>query len=266
MIAQNIERKYPWFTCLVLLLSLGSIITFVSCSRGDLGEDKTLLVFSAASLVDVLNETRDEFQRETGIELFFNFGGSQKLAIDIISGAPADMFISAGYEPIRTVSNLPEIDPNEIVNIASNRLVVASKDKMAGLMSVDDLLSMSRVSLADPELAPAGYYAKKSLIKLGLWDDIFPLIIYGGDVRMAMAYVEVGNADAAIVYETDIAASSDLIGYDLIPYESYPQIVYPAVPLDRNMKHQYAIKYLEFLKSEYVVDAFSRHGFNTVND
>ena len=214
MIAQNIERKYHWFTCLVLLLSLGSIITFVSCSRGDLGEDKTLLVFSAASLVDVLNETRDEFQRETGIELFFNFGGSQKLAIDIISGAPADMFISAGYEPIRTVSNLPEIDPNEIVNIASNRLVVASKDKMAGLMSVDDLLSMSRVSLADPELAPAGYYAKKSLIKLGLWDDIFPLIIYGGDVRMAMAYVEVGNADAAIVYETDIAASSDLIGYD----------------------------------------------------
>ena len=167
---------------------------------------------------------------------------------------------------MRTVSKLTEIDPNNIVSITSNRLVIASKYKNGNSIKMDDLLHMSRVSLADPELAPAGYYAKESLLTLGLWEDLYPIILYGSDVRMAMAYVEVGNADAAIVYKTDVSAASGLIGYDVIPHDSYPLIGYPAVHLDRNKKSQYAAKYLDFLKSEYVVEAFSRHGFDSVND
>ena len=81
-----------------------------------------------------------------------------------------------------------------------------------------------------------------------------------------MAYVEVGNADVAVVYKTDISASSGLVGYDIIPEDSYPQVVYPSVPLNRNNKQIYAAKYLKFLQSQYVVEAFSRHGFDALND
>ena len=266
MINQDAKHKQFHRAYGLCLFLLAAVISSLACASSDAADDKSLLVFSAASLVDVLNETSEEFEREAGIELFFNFGGSQKLAIDIINGAPADVFISAGDEPMKTVSHLSSIKAQDVVNIASNKLVVAGKDNITDLVTVADLLSMSRVSLADPGLAPAGYYAKQSFMELGLWEDLYPLIIFGADVRMAMAYVEVGNADVAVVYKTDISASSGLVGYDIIPEDSYPQVVYPSVPLNRNNKQRYAAKYLKFLQSQYVVEAFSRHGFDSLND
>ena len=261
----TMEENIRQFARLSILGVFVFLIIFLSC-RIDRSDEETILVFAAASLVDVLNETSEKFYEDTGIKVFFNYGGSQKLAIDIISGAPADMFISAGYEPMNTVSKLPDIEPSEIINIASNRLVIAAKENIVKSVVLDDLLNMSRVSIADPELAPAGYYAKESLHNLGLWKNLFPIILYGSDVRMAMAYVQVGNADAAIVYKTDVSAASGLVGYDVIPQNSYPLVVYPVVYIDRNNKRENSSKYLNFLKSEYVLEVFSRHGFGAPND
>ncbi|MCH8205988.1 MAG: molybdate ABC transporter substrate-binding protein [Chloroflexi bacterium] len=234
-------------------------VAATACSSGPDARDE-LLVFAAISLADALAEVKVEFDAEVRITV--SYGGSQMLARQISKGAPADVFISAGEVPVRSLveEGLVEAKP---VSLLANKLVVVTRANGHQIETMGQLATgvMERIAMADPELAPAGAYAKESLISLGLWEQLEGKLLIGVDVRATLVYVQRGNADAALVYETDAASASDLRVLDIVPADSYSPVVYPVVIVARSKKKDQAAEFVELLFSDRARKIFLRHGF-----
>ena len=88
-----------------------------------------------------------------------------------------------------------------------------------------------------------------------------PQIVFANDVRATLSYVQTGNADAGFLYQTDAATADDVATLDIIPVDSYPDVVYPAAVVQGGKNNEGARAMLEFLKSDTAQDIFRRHGF-----
>ena len=249
----------------ILSLLLIASIALFGCDLK--AQDDKLLIFVAASLTNVVLETKNAFEKQSGAELIFNIAGSQTLAGEIAHGAPADVFISAGPKPMSFLVERNKVDSHSVRGVAGNLLVIAvsSKGDYEELRSIEQLATMKRVAIADPELAPAGRYAKESLTTIGLWEKIYSTLIYAADVRAALAYVQTGNVDAAIVYSTDLAVAEGVLEKNIIPESSYSKVTYPGAIVVGSNKKALAEDYFSFLYSEQVASIFKKHGFLTVD-
>ena len=208
------------------------IVTGVACGSSD-HSNENVLVFAATSLTDALDQTIADFEAQTDSTILVSYGGSQSLAQQIVSGAPADIFISAGKFPVEFLE-IRQVAIRSKIDLLSNKLVLVTE----GSNTISDLSeltsdSIKRLAIANPDLAPAGAYSRESLVNLGLWDDLQIKMVFGADVRATMAYVESGNADVAFVYQTDTTISKGLTMIDAVPTDSYSQIVYPILLLER---------------------------------
>ena len=238
---------------------LGSL---AGCSSG--GEHpEELLVFAAASLAEAMEEIEEAFEGRGGVNVAVSYGGSQMLAQQIASGAPADIFISAGESPVRFLAEKGLIEP-AVTYLLTNRLVIAVRPAVATQVTSMDLLNapvVERIAIADPELAPAGRYARESLTRLGLWDGLQRKLVFGPDIRATLAYVESGNADAALVYATDARAGRNIEVLDIVPAESYSRIVYPVAVVRTAEQRAVAEEFLDYLRSAAAREIFVKHGF-----
>ena len=242
------------------LCALAAAAAIVGCSPGS--EPERLLVFAATSLINAIEEIRPAFQEKEGIELAVSYGGSQMLAQQIVQGAPADLFISAGEGPVGLLAGR-DLTDGGARSLASNDLVVVSRMAGTPLESIEDLASglVGRIAIADPDLAPAGAYARESLVNLGLWESLADKLVLSPNVRVALAYVEAGNADAALVYRTDAMASSGLRVLDIVPADTYSTVVYPAVLIRGSGGRERAELFLDHLRTPSVREVFARYGF-----
>ena len=221
-----------------------------------------VLVFAAASLADALGDVETEFESVSEAQVDISFGGSQMLAQQIASGAPADVFISAGQAPVDFL-----VDKDLVAGgtgFLTNRLVLAVNDGLPiEITSLAQLKAdvVERVAIADPDLAPAGGYAKQALLDLGLWKSLEAKLIFGPDVRTTLAYVETGNADVAVVYATDAAVAEGVVVADVVPAGSYDRAVYPSSVIATTENRDAAEELLDFLRGEEAAAIFRRHGF-----
>ena len=244
-----------------LIFCLAALIGALGCSSK--ADDRSdLLVFAATSLTDVLAEIGSAFDAHSGTGVNFSFGGSQMLAQQIVKGAPADVFISAGRAQVELLRRKGLTEP-QTTDLLSNKLVVVTRSDGPRLQSIEQLNTalVERMAVAAPDLAPAGWYARDSLSRLGLWDDLQPKLVLGQDVRATLAYVESGNVDAALVYATDAMVAGDVRVVDIVPPESYAPIVYPAVVLRRSAKRSQSARFLEFVRGDTATAIFEKHGF-----
>ena len=237
-------------------------LSLLACSSDDARGE--VLVFAAASLYEPLEEARASFESDTGISVSVSYGGSQALAQQIVSGAPAALFLPAGVFPVSFVGDRIAL-AGEPVHILRNRLVLAERsgagsqlDSIAALART----AVERVAIADPELAPAGRYARESLEHHGLWEQVRPKLVFAADVRAALAYVESGNADAALVYATDAASSRAVSVGAVVPEDSHSHIVYPAAVTAGSGQEDSAWKLVEYLRGEEARAVFARYGFS----
>ena len=242
------------------LCALAAAAAIVGCSPGS--EPERLLVFAATSLINAIEEIRPAFQEKEGIELAVSYGGSQMLAQQIVQGAPADLFISAGEGPVGLLAGR-DLTDGGARSLLSNDLVVVSRMAGTPLESIEDLASglVGRIAIADPDLAPAGAYARESLVNLGLWESLADKLVLSPNVRVALAYVEAGNADAALVYRTDAMASNGLRVLDIVPADTYSTVVYPAVLIRGSGGRERAELFLDHLQTPSVREVFARYGF-----
>ena len=245
------------------IVTVGGLILGLAACSGP--KEDRLLVFAAASLADVFNDIEVAYEASTDMALEVTYGGSQALAQQIASGAPADVFISAGAFPTQFLSDRGHVSADQTA-ILTNKLVVASL-RTAGppLGSMDDMKtdSFRRIAVADPDLAPAGRYAKEALVSLDLWEVLGSKLVFGQDVRSTLAYVESGNADLALVYVTDAQAGRDLRVAHMVPVESYSPIGYPAAVVRRSGDVAAATDFVAFLAGEEAAKIFSNYGFQT---
>ena len=227
-----------------------------------------IVVFSAISLQDVVEEIKSSFESQKNVEISVNYSGSQKLARQIAAGADADIFLSAGILPRDFLNESNLVSSTSF--FASNRLVlVASEDFSYDIKNVQDIIDLpvERISIANPELAPVGVYAKDVLKYYKIWESFKEKIIFANNTRDALRYVKSGNVDLAIVYETDVKIiSSDKIKViDIIDVNSHRPIVYTAVGISGS-KHPTVVKeFISFLSGDYSKNILQRNGFDLQN-
>ena len=238
------------------------LIAFTAFSCSSSKSENSLLIFAAASMTDVLNEIMDEYENQNaGVEIIFNYGGSQSLAAQLNQGAPGDMFISAGSDPVDFLIRSENVELTPKYEIASNRLVIVTQSHNDLLISLDGLQNMRRIAIADPDLAPAGSYAREALQNVGLWDSLSKNIVLAPDVRATLNYVKTGNVDAGIVYYTDALSVPDLKKIELIPTDSYRNISYPVVIPVEGVNSARAMHLAEFLLGKFSRMTLEKYGF-----
>ncbi len=234
-------------------------------SENSIGEaDHPLRVFAAASLASVMPAIADAFQKELEkTEVEFNFAASSILAKQIERGAHADIYLSANLQWLQFLMEKKKLQKDSQVNFLGNELVlVTSKNRPRDSTGLEDLLSSDilRIALADWSHVPAGIYAKTALEKAGIWEKIKPKCIPALDVRAALAYVERGDVDYALVYRTDAAISKNVLISGSLPKEIQPNIQYSAAATP-NSTHPLSAAFLSFLKSQAAKRIFRESGF-----
>ncbi|MFJ8792263.1 molybdate ABC transporter substrate-binding protein [Streptomyces sp. NPDC102462] len=169
----------------------------------------TVTVFAAASLQESFTELGATFEKQhPGTKVTFNFGGSDTLAASITGGAPADVFAAASPKTMALVTDKGDAAGTP-VTFARNQLEIATlpgnPDKVSSLKDLTK--SGLKVVLCD-RTVPCGAAAQKALEagKLKLTP-----VSYEQDVKSALTKVELKEADAAVVYKTDVKAAGDKV-------------------------------------------------------
>ncbi|MER6788876.1 molybdate ABC transporter substrate-binding protein [Streptomyces sp. NPDC000658] len=189
----------------------------------------TVTVFAAASLKESFTTLGERFEKaHPGTKVTFSFGGSDSLAASITGGAPADVFASASPKTMKIVTDAGDAagTPADFVR---NQLEIATlpgnPDKIASL--ADLTRSGLKVVLCD-KTVPCGAAAQKALDagKLTLEP-----VSYEQDVKAALTKVELKEADAAVVYKTDVHAADGKVEGVEFPESAEAVNAYPIVRL-----------------------------------
>lgn len=209
-----------------------------------------VLVFAAASLSDVMKEIAAGYKPD---RIVFNFAASSVLARQIEEGAPADLFLSADEAKMDSLKGL--IDPKTRVSVLSNRLVVVVP--AGGRRPPLQEILKGSMAMAEPNSVPAGIYARQWLQSIGTWNP--RKVIPTENVRGALAAVEAGNVDAAIVYKTDALISRRVqIAYEVV---KGPRISYPFAVVAETKHPRAARRFLTYLRSPAALATFAKYGF-----
>lgn len=224
-----------------------------------------ITVFAAASLTDALKEIASSYEKSTGEKVRFNLAASNTLAQQIQAGAPADLFISADEAKMNQLDSSGLVANGTRKDLLGNSMVIITARGGPKITNPQDLTAIKHLSLADPKAVPAGIYAKAFLTKVGLWPALEAKVIPAENVRAAMAVIESGNAEAAIVYKTDAAISKNVHVAFAIPASDTPKIIYPAAILKDSRNAAAAGKFLNYLAAPQAHETFLKFGFSVID-
>ena len=224
----------------------------------------TVTISAAASTKEVVEAAAAQFQTDVGIAVQVNPGASSALANQILNGGPVDLFLSASLQWADEVAGKELVAKS--ARLLTNKLVIVVPQGNPGAVkSPQDLLggSVKKIALAG-EKVPAGMYADQALRKLDLAAKLSEanMLVRGQDVRAALAYVERGEAEAGIVYSTDVAAAKGIEQvYEFDP-TTHEEIVYVLQLLKKGNDNPAAAKFFEFLQSEAADKIYAERGFS----
>jgi molybdate transport system substrate-binding protein len=227
--------------------------------------ETSLAVSAAASTREALEQLAKEFHKKTGGAVNVNFGPSSTLAKQIVEGGPAEIFLSAdeGWADYLQHAGLVE----ERRDLLGNHLVVVvPADSSLKLTKLAELGadSITHLALAGPGV-PAGEYAREALKNAGVWDSVRERVVSGNDVRGTLAFVEQGEVDAGVVYQTDAAVSQRVRIALEIPEHLHALIRYPLVLVRHQTVSLNARRFYEFLNSEQAAVVFRQAGFQPLS-
>jgi molybdate transport system substrate-binding protein len=253
---------------LTLLLSF----LLAACGSKDSGSH-TLTVFAAASLTEAFTEIGAAFEAENpGVKVVFNFGGSQNLRTQIEQGAPADVFASANLKEMDTLVTQNFVEPGAAQIFLTNQLVVIlPEDNPAGILSLQDLNKPGIKLVLAAEEVPAGRYARLILENLNAKfgaeysAQVLANVVSNEDnIRQAVTKVQLGEADASIVYVSDSVAAPELEKI-AIPADVNVTAEYPIAPLAESAKSELANGFIDYLLSPAGQATLAAWGFTPVS-
>lgn len=219
----------------------------------------TVTVFAAASLKESFTTLGEQFeQQHPGTKVAFNFGGSDTLAASITSGAPADVFAAASPKTMKIVTD--EKDSTAApVTFARNQLEIATEpgnpDKVSSLKDLTD--PKLKVVLCD-KTVPCGAAAQKVLDAGGV--EVTP-VSYEQDVKAALNKVELKEADASLVYKTDVKSAGGKVEGVEFPESKDAINDYPIAPLKNARNADAAEAFIALVKSPEGRKVLTQAGF-----
>ena len=246
----------------------GLLYAMAGTGSANADEAKTILVFDAASLTDVVDELGRAFGERAHLRVSSSPAASSALAKQIEAGAAADVFFSADLEWMGYLEQRKLLRPGSRHDVVCNRLVliapVESKVslKIAPGFDLGKALGGGKLVTGDPDSVPVGKYARAALEKLGVWNGMSAQIVRAENVRAALAFVARGEAPLGIVYRTDALAEKRVRIVDEFPQDSHPPIVYP-IALTAHASPA-AQRFLDFVLGEAAQAIFRKYGFEPV--
>jgi molybdate transport system substrate-binding protein len=237
---------------------------------GTAEQSETITVSAAISLKDALDELGPIFQVQqhrknggNGTAVTYNYGGSGTLARQIEQGAPVDVFFSAAEKQMDELAAQGLIVADTRRDLVGNALVLIAPAQATTLHSFQDLTNpvVKTIALGETSTVPAGMYARQTLEHLGLFATLEKKVVYAKDVRAVLTYIETGNADAGIVYQTDANTSKKVRVIAVAPADSHDPILYPAAVLRDSKNKPAARAFLEFLEAADARAVFQKYGF-----
>ncbi|MBN1952197.1 MAG: molybdate ABC transporter substrate-binding protein [Bacteroidales bacterium] len=260
------KRNYtPSIRKLILITLTALSVICTSCGSKRATDENTILVYSAASLTDVLSEIIDSFELKYPVKVQTNLASSGTLARQIEQGGAPDVFISASKRWADYVDSSgyllsgfkTEIARNELVLIApaNSSLQVAAIDSSLNFVS---LLGKERLSMGDPTHVPAGSYARQSLDYFGWTSKLKGKILPAKDVPSALMLVEMEEVPLGIVYRTDAEKSQKVKILCAFPQASHNPIVYVGGVCSNKAL---AKEFFRYLNSEETVAIWAKYSF-----
>jgi molybdate transport system substrate-binding protein len=232
-----------------------------------------LTVFAAASLTDAFTEIGRQFEAANpGATVIFNFGASSQLAEQLNQGSPADVFASANARQMEVAIEGGRVDEGTQQTFVRNRLVVIyPSDNPGDLGDLHDLAAPGlKLVLAVAEV-PVGQYSLDFLDRAAQ-DPTFSatfkeavlanVVSYEENVRAVFTKVSLGEADAGIVYTSDIVGvgAEDVASLD-IPDELNTIAAYPIAPLNDTAHAEAAQVFVDLVLSPDGQDILLQYGF-----
>ncbi|WNG62835.1 molybdate ABC transporter substrate-binding protein [Archangium gephyra] len=253
-----------------LLLAPLMILAITGCKRSEpaapVQEDR-LVVFAAASLRDAFTAMGEEFKRaHPGVELTFNFAGTQELRTQLENGAAVDVFASADQRHMEELVRASRVQ-GPVVFARNEPVLIVARESAATLKGLGDLPGADRIVIGVPEV-PIGRYTLQLLDKASaaLGPD-FRSRVEGKvvsrelNVRQVLAKVSLGEAQAGFVYRTDAISAGDRVGIATLPPELNVIAEYPMGMVKGAAHPVLARAWIDFVLSADGQRALQRAGF-----
>jgi|GEM_PF-315533 len=240
-------------------------------------DNNELTVFAAASLTEAFIELGKRFDAVHNSTTTFNFAGSQQLAQQLALGAPADVFASANAAQMDKIIRSGQVVSGTQQTFVRNRLVVIyPQDNPAQLTELKDLANPGvKLVLAAKEV-PVGQYSLDVLRKASELPEftatfsetvLANVVSYEENVRAVLSKVMLGEADAGIVYSSNISgeAAGKVIRID-IPDGLNTIAAYPIAPIKDAPNVALAQMFVDYVLSAEAQEVLSNYGFIPVTD
>jgi molybdate transport system substrate-binding protein len=256
--------------CLLAVFLL-LVVLVAGCAPAAAPEPKTLQVFAAASLTDAFTEIGKAFEAiNPDVSVTFNFAGSQALRTQIEEGAPVDVFASANKTEMDKLIAASFVAPDASQIFLNNKLIlILPADNPAGLSQLEDIAMPGIKLVLAAEEVPVGKYSRQALDAMSghfgtdFKDKVLANVVSNEDnVRQVVAKVQLGEADAGIVYTSDAVAATDLKTMD-IPAELNVIAAYPIAPLTQSTNPELANSFVAFVLSDEGQTILQKWGFTS---
>jgi len=250
------------------LLAL-SLILLPGCRPNTPSEQpsqKELTVSAAVSLKDAFNELAKLNEQRNGTKIHFNYGASGALQKQIESGAPVDVFASAGAKQMDDLAAKSLIVSSSRKDFARNALVLITPASGAGFSFADlTKAEVKKIAMGNPKTVPAGQYTEQTLTRLKLLPQIQPKLIYAEDVRQVLDYLIRGEVDAGLVYRSDaISAGAKVRVVATAPDDSHDPILYPIALVKQSQSQVAAQQFIDLVVSGEGQAVLARNGFASI--
>jgi molybdate transport system substrate-binding protein len=232
---------------------------------------QVVTVFAAASLTSAFEQIALDFEAAyPGVDVVFSFAGSSALATQISEGAPADVFASADMRQMQAAADSGRITAAPVI-FAHNRLaIITPADNPAGISTFRDLAAPGlRLVLAAPGV-PVRVYTDEMLARASAMRQIGPafseavlanVVSEEDNVRQVAVKVQLGEADAGVVYTSDAALEPALLRLIAIPRMINPRASYPIAPLADSAQPELAAAFIAAVLSAQGQAVLAGFGF-----
>jgi molybdate transport system substrate-binding protein len=253
-----------------VLLVAGALSTLGACGADDpsdstppstpTGPAGEITVSAAASLTAVFEAIVEQFEdAHPGAAVALNFQGSSTLAQQVLDGAAVDVFAAADEASMAEVVDADAVRGEPVV-FATNSLAIVVKpgnpDEVDGIGDLD----RSGVVALCGETVPCGRLADDVLARAGVSLDA-DRVTRTQNVKGAVSAVAEGDAGAAIVYETDVAAAASTVQGIRIPSDQNASTSYSIAVLEEAAEKGLAQAFVDFVAGPVGRELLDRFGF-----
>jgi molybdate transport system substrate-binding protein len=216
-------------------------------------------VLAAASLTDVFQQLATVFQQANpGVHVTFEFGGSSTLAQQIVAKAPADVFAAASPATMKTVTDAGDATGTPAVFLRNLLEIAVPPTNPGNVTALADLAKPGLKVVVCAVAVPCGAAAQKVFTAANLTPTIAS---YEQDVRGVLTKVEAGEADAGLVYQTDVKVAGDKVKGIDFPEAAGAINNYPIAALAGAPNPSAAAAWIAFITGPQARQAFLDAGF-----